>query len=175
MGQNPRNLTVWGHVKPHQEEKNMPQVSITQFKRWCQTHKSLAITVCTTKAIAEVTREKVDAYTQPIFDSFEFQYCGELAEKLNLTGPVPRATFYLCDDPRIPEFYAACDAEHKRQGFNVPEGHCPALTAEALLIKAENALIEAAQSLFDLGVHQIHFENRRKYLDLLLGACLAKK
>lgn len=149
------------------------QPNLNQFKSWSRKHKGLAIAVCAAKACSEVTRERVDAYIAPVFASFGFQYSGTMADKLKQYGPIPSPEqLYLCEDPRIPDFYAACDVEHKRQGFDLPAGYCPALVAETELIKAENALIEAAEPLFHLGVHQVHFENRRKYLDLLIGACI---
>jgi hypothetical protein len=163
-------------------EPDSSHATLPQFKQWARKHKRLALAVCAAKAAAIVTREKVDAYTKPIFESFGFRYSGELSDKMGKHGgpqsgqliPTP-ADLYLCDDSRTPEFYAACTAEHKRQGFfKMKPGYCPALVAEHLLIQAENALIEAATPLFGIGVEHVHFEDRTKYLDLLLGACLIK-
>lgn len=157
---------------------NLP--SLEEFKTWCRDHRRLALSVCQAKALALVTRERVDAYIKPIFDSFNFKYSGESVEKIEDRGgesilgkplPSPRE-LYLCDDPRIEEYFAACDAEHRRQGYtDLQPGYCPALVAESLLIDAENALMEAANPLFGLS-YSPSGEDRDKYLKLLIGACL---
>ncbi len=149
--------------------------ALPAFKKWAKAHYSLAHAVCVAQAFAECQRERVDAYVQPIFDSFGFHYRGDLAEKCNLSGPIPSVKeLYLCDDEaQLALFYEACDQAHAAHGFKGEKGHCPALVAEHILIIAENALMEAANPLFDADfVATAHFENRRKLLDCLLGACL---
>jgi hypothetical protein len=153
--------------------------TVAEFKEWCLNHGALAFAVVQAQAAAEVTREKVDAYVRPIFDGFGFNYCGPLVEKVNERGgenllglplPSPRE-LYLCEDPRVEEYFAACDAEHRRQGYDLPAGHCPALVAEHLLIQAQNALLDSGMALFGLNVHPCG-DDRAKMLRLLLGACL---
>ena len=148
-----------------------------EFKDWCRNHKTMALGVCEAQALSEVTRERVDKYVEPLFLEFGFTYCGDLAEKLGKAGqPVKSsADLYLCDDPRVPDFYAACDTAHRQHGYtDLREGHCPALMAENLLIEAQNLLIEEAKPIFNVETWQLQSEQRTRYLDLLLGACLAK-
>lgn len=158
----------------------MKQPTIQQFKDWCKEHRDLAMAVCKAQPIAEVTRKKVDAYIKPIFDQFEFYVSEEFDGRPGNAGErilTPR-DLYLTDlnTPTVAEFYAACDAEHKRQGFDDLEpGFCPALIAENLLIEAQNALMEAANPLFGLAQNPYMPEDREKYLKLLLGACLLKE
>lgn len=150
------------------------KVSLEQFKRFSADTAPAARAVCMAQAFAELTRERVDAYVRPIFDSYGFTYSGDLAEKCGLSGPLPSPKeLYLCDDePALKAFYADCDEAHRAHGANLPAGHCPALHAEHLLIVTENALIDLAEPLFGIGVHNLYGENRRKYLDLLIGAGL---
>lgn len=157
--------------------------TVDDLKRWSRKHKPLALAVCTAQAAAEVTRKRVDAYVKPIFESFAFQYCGDLVDKVNASrpgthvGPLPSPEeLYLCDDPRVMDFYKACHEEHIRQGFdsikNKEVGYCPALIAEHLLIDAQSTLIEAAEPLFGIEAGRLIGEDRKKYLDLLIGSCL---
>ena len=154
----------------------MQTPNLNQFKAWAQAHRQQALAVCAAKAFAECERERVDAYIQPIFDSFSFQYCGELADKCNLSGPVPREDLYLCDDPRVQDYYATCDAAHRVHGFTGPDGHCPAMIAENAVMEAERDLIEAGAKLMGIdSTALIYGDTREKLLDILLGACLVNE
>lgn len=151
--------------------------TLEQFKAWAKIHKKLAMTVVAAKAVAQVTRERVDEYTQPIFEKYGFKADSEVMKKTPDYGK-PLDTpkdLYMTDDPRCTEFYAECDEEHKRQGFDVKPGYCPALVAENALIKAENALLEAGSELMGVNLIGISLENRKKALEILLGACAAKQ
>jgi hypothetical protein len=125
--------------------------------------------------MAELLREQVDAYLQPIFAKYQFQYSGELAKKMKRSGPVPKpAKLFLSEDPRIPQYYEECDAEHRRQGYvDLPKDHCPALTAKSLQIQAEEALMASANQVFGLKRSPYMPDARAKYLDLLMTACLS--
>jgi hypothetical protein len=154
--------------------KMTKQPKLAEFKRWAKSHTKLAEAVCLAQAFAECQRERVDAYITPIFQRYAFQYSGELIG--NLSGPLPsQGDLYLCEDPRIGDYYEECDRAHRAHGFNGPHGQCPALVAEHLLIKAQNALIDAAIPLFGVECYMMSTEQRTKYLDLLLGACLIKE
>jgi len=152
----------------------MPQtVKLEAFKSWAKDTAPAARAVLMAKVFAQMERERVDAYTRPIFESFKFQYCGELAGKCQLTGPIADPKhLYLCDDPLVPAYYEDCDKAHREHGFTGPHGHCPALTAEHLVIVAENLLIGLAAPIFGINVPDLTLEHREKYLDLLIGACL---
>ncbi len=152
-----------------------------QFTEWARAHRDLALTVCKAQATAIVIRERVDDYIKPIFDSFGFTYSGTLAERLDrragekLVGkPLKIEDLHLCDDPRMQEYFDACDAAHRAHGFDLPKGHCPALHAKHLLVQAEGLLIDAAKPLAGIERYMlIKNGNEKEYLDLLIKACLA--
>lgn len=148
--------------------------TLSQFKRWARTAAPLASAVLAAQAFAELKREQVDAYVRPIFDRYAFQYRGDLAEKLKLSGPLPSPKeLYLCDDePGLKAFYADCDDAHRAHGFTGPAGHCPALVAENLLMEARRALIEQAEPMLGVSDCQLYGDTRREYIDLLMGACV---
>ncbi len=159
------------------------KVNSTQFKEWARENRSLALAVCHAQAAAELTRERVNAYIKPIFESFRFVYCGDLAERLDtragekLVGkPLEsQKDLYLCDDRRLPDYFEACDAAHRAHGYNLPKGHCPALRVENLLIRAQGALIESAEPLAGIKRYMLIARGQEeKYLDLLIRACLAE-
>ena len=60
----------------------------------------------------------------------------------------------------------------RAHGFKGPHGHCPALQADSLVRAAEHALIGLAEPLCGIKSDSLYGENRTKYLDLLIGACL---
>jgi len=159
------------------------KVDSTQFKEWARENRSLALAVCHAQAAAELTRERVNAYIKPVFESFGFVYCGDLAEKLDtragekfLGTPLEsEKDLYLCDDPRLQDYFDACDAAHRAHGYDLPKGHCPALRMENLLIRAQGALIESAETLAGIKRYMLIANQQDKaYLDLLIRACLAE-
>lgn len=145
------------------------------FKLWAKTNAPVAKAVLMAQAYAELERERVDAYIAPILakyafkaDGFDGRYLGEYPQ-----GITNVRDLYLCgDEPGLKAFYADCDEAHRAHGFTGPQGHCPALRAENLLIEAQNALIEVAKPLFGIESHNLFGDNRKKYLNLLIGACL---
>lgn len=167
--------------------------SIDRFKKWARDNAKLALAVCEAQAAAEITKERVATYIQPIFDRFNFICEGTMAERFDVaprTGETEKYVGRHITTPdssefmmlhgaeeseeiksKLREYYAACDAEHRRQGYNdLPEGHCPALRMANLHTEAENALIKSAEELF--GVDQIYGDDREKYLKILIGACI---
>lgn len=146
---------------------NEKRPNVHQFKSWCKAHRSLAEAVCLATAFAQAQRVRVDAYIQPLFDSFGF--LDEEGAKIDKAG-----NLYLCtDEATCTAFYAAADAAHRAHGFTGPQGHCPALVAEHLQIQAEYQLIEAGCELFGLNAAYVCGENRAKLLQLLLKSCIA--
>jgi hypothetical protein len=138
-----------------------------EFKKWAVDYKPLADAVGAAKAIAQIERARVDAYVMPIFESFQF---------LDESGTPIRSPhdLYLCDDDATClSFYNACDAAHRAHGWTGPEGVCPALAAENLLLSAEQALLEAACEFFDIKVWKLHGDKRQEMLTLLLKGCLS--
>ncbi len=82
---------------------------------------------------------------------------------------------YLVDDledPIVKAFYADCDEAHRSHGFTGEPGHCPALHAEHLLMVTETALIELTAPFFGLKDAHIYGDQRKKWLELIIGAAL---
>jgi hypothetical protein len=145
--------------------------TLPQFKRFSRDIAPAARAVLMARVHAQMERERVNAYVRPIFDAYGFEY-GAIAH--GRTGRIPNPEhLYMADDgPEIAAYYDECDQAHRAHGFTGPAGHCPALRAEALVVRVENMLIELAQPLFGVDVTQVYGENRSKYLDLLIGAAL---
>ena len=167
------------------------QLTEDAFKQWCRENAKLAFAVCETMAVAETIKLEEDAYTQPIFDSFNFIYEGNAVARLDsrrgeqLAGkPIPSPDdSHFCllhgnDEPehiqnKLRAYYEACDAAHRAHGYtHLPKGHSPSLTAKHLQTQAEWALMDSAGPLFGLAEHPPVLEDRQRYLDLLIGGCL---
>lgn len=143
--------------------------SLAQFKKWSKAHKSLAEAVCMAKAFAQVERERVNAYIQPLFESFGF--VDDEGNKIESQNGL-----YRCNDEvMLKVFYAESDAAHRAHGFTGPEGHCPALRVENLQIQSESYLLKAGAELLGFDADGLYGENRAKMLDLLMKSCLAAK
>jgi hypothetical protein len=170
-----------------------PSVSPDDFKQWARDNARLALAVCEAQAFSEVTKERVDAYVQPIFERFNFICEGTMAERFDASQRKGDTAKCVCRKIKTPDhhefcwlhgpdesqaikdklrrYYRAVDAEHRRQGYHdLKPGHCPALRAQNLHTPAENALIESARPLF--GITDVYGDNRKKYLKLLIGACI---
>ena len=148
--------------------------NLDEFKAWAKSHRDDALAVCMAQAFAQFEKERVAKYITPIFDSYKFQYCGELATKCKKSGPIPtRDDLYLCDDEDyLAKYYAECVRAHRAHGFTGPDGNCPALTAEHNSMLAENGFMETALDMFGLDHIPFKLEHRDQLLKLLLGACL---
>lgn len=160
------------------------KVNLAQFEKWAHEHRRLALAVCYAQAAAEITRDEVDAYINPIFQSFGFVYSGKLAESLDQREGEKflgkriesQNELHLCDSPRLQEYFDACDTAHRSHGhLDLPKGHCPALRMEHLLIQAQGILIDAAEPIAGIKRHMLQVPDReQEYLDLLITACLAQ-
>lgn len=155
-------------------QTNRQNPTVEQFKQFAADVAPAARAVLLARIHAETERQRVDAYILPIFRRYGFRYCGELADKCGGDNqPVSKhGNLYLCEDPRIPEYFEECDAAHRAHGFTGPHGNCPALTAEHLVVETENALIDLATPLFGVESHQLIGDKRAKYLDLIIGAAV---
>jgi hypothetical protein len=145
-----------------------PNVTLPQFKQWAKDCAPAARAVLMARAYAQLERERVDAYTRPIFDRYRFHELPTIHDAPPVDDP---AHLYCCaDEIQVAAYFAECDAAHRAHGFKGPEGHCPALTAEHLLMVTECALMDLAKPLF--GIEHVYGDDRVKYLELLIGACL---
>lgn len=142
----------------------LKNINVRKFKTWARKNQDLALTVVKAQAFYQLERERVDAYIAPVFAGFGF--------KDEDGDPIPSASkLYLCeDDDACAAFYAACDVAHRANGWTGEAGHCPALTAESLMIQAENLLLDSLAALMGVSFSG-SLELRAKALKLALGAC----
>ncbi len=126
----------------------------------------LADALMVAMASAELERERVDAYVEPIFATYGFRD-SRTGEPLKNSRELYRVEDLA--DEQVKAFYAACDAAHRERGFTGPDGNCPALVAENAVVKAERALLEAAGRFLGFDADLCYGANRKKMLDLLLG------
>lgn len=143
-------------------------LNLASFKQWAKECAPAAKAVLMARVFAQLERERVDAYILPILARYQFRADrrhGDDGELITKTGDL-----YLCtDEPGIAAFFAECDQAHRAHGFKGPQGHCPALTAETLVMRAETALIGLAKPL--TGISDVYGDDRKKYLEILIGAC----
>jgi hypothetical protein len=142
--------------------------TVAEFKRFMAGEAGkLADAVLVATARAQLERERVDSYVEPIFQTFGFR---DMRTEESLAHS---RLLYLVGEAQeelVAKFYAACDAAHRERGFTGPEGHCPALTAEHEQAKAEERLLRAAGEWLGFDAGLLYGERRKKMLDLLLGA-----
>lgn len=147
--------------------------TLVQFKRFSWDIAPAARAVLMAKAFAKLERERVNAYILPIFQRYAFTYGHVIAPDMaGQTIEKPEHLYLAEDEPRVKQYFEECDRAHRAHGFTGPHGHCPALIAENLLIKTENALIDVAGSLFEVDFHGLFGDDRKKLLDLVIGAAL---
>jgi hypothetical protein len=141
--------------------------TLQQFKFWAKTYAPLAEAVLMAQAHAELTRERVDAYIAPILARYAFT--ADMSDGSVITNA---DRLYLTNDARVETFYTETYEANRAHGWKGEYNHCPALVAETLLMKAQSALIDAAKPLFGFDSSDLYGADRKKCLDLLLGACV---
>lgn len=147
---------------------NTDTLSITSIRRFARDHKGLAHTVCTAQAFAELERERVDAYTRPIFDRYTF-LCERTGKRI--TDP-DRLYLTDLDGANYLDYLEAVYDAHAAHGWEGPRDHCPALVAESLHTDAENCLLQAFADFIGASTASFYGDTRKRALDLLLRACL---
>lgn len=174
-------------------------INLNQFKRWCRDNAKLALALCEAQVAAEAMRPIEDAYLQPVFESFNFVYEGNGVsehdkraenESEKLAGkPIPSPSYRAGSDSyffllhgkdeseelqaKIRAYYAACDQAHRDHGHtNLEPGQSPTAVLEHIKLQAEWALMDSAGPLFGLTEHPHMPNDRKRYLELLTGACI---
>jgi len=147
----------------------MNKPTLKQFQSWAKENQSLALAVCKATAFAQLERERVDKYTMPIFQRYGFK--DEQGQPIDKPGQL-----YLCQDEQLcTTYFTECNKANQAHGWGGPFDHCPALVAEHNQIKIEQALIDEGAKLMGIESQGWNtLEDRKKMLDLLLGACLKK-
>lgn len=98
---------------------------------------------------AQVMRQEVDEYLAPVFARFTFTVDPEFHRLGSPSGQrITRVEdLYLTnlDAPNVAAYYAARDQAHRDHGYHLKPGECPALLAEAAVVRAEDALLEQGE------------------------------
>lgn len=155
----------------------MSDFNLEDFKKLCKENRELALAVCKARAYAEVMREQVDKYTLPIFNKYKFRVSfSEMRGEYGEFVKSPKDLYLTdLDSQDVKNFYKDVAAEHRKHGFKGPEDHCPALVAENFLTEAENVLLDVFKEFFKIEECGLYGENRKKMLNLVMGACLIKE
>ena len=109
---------------------------------------------------AKETRALVDAYIRPVFARFDFRDV-RTGEKIEDERQLYRADL---KSQQMRDYEAACDAEHRRQGYDLPPGYCPALVAENRINEIEKRLLDLASTAFRVDFRRTYGEMRAKVL-----------
>jgi len=138
------------------------------LKKWAKDNKRLAAAVVLARVLAQTERERVLAYTLPLFAQFSFE--DDNGNKIT----DPEYLYLSDDDEQAAAYFAACDVAHREHGFTGPAGSCPALMAEEEQRKAENVLLDALGTFsgIDGRNYSCKLEWRDRALDLALSVCL---
>lgn len=150
-------------------------MSVESFKEWATKNRPLALKVLAAMAFAEVERERVNAYIEPIFLKYGFRHDNDYGGRVRPTGELlkeSRQLYLSKDEDGAQRFYAECNRANVEHGWKGDPELCPALVAEGIQTKAEQALLKAANGLLGLDAESIYGEKRKQLLDLLLGACV---
>jgi len=153
----------------------MKHPTLQQFKAWARSHAQLGHAVVMAQAFAQCKREQVDAYIKPVFELFDFyvsdQFVARGMQRERITD-INRLYMTDLQGADYLAFLHECDVEHRKHGYKGKPGHCPALEAEELQRIAEHALLKAGSDLFGVDFCDVYGDNRKKALDLLIGATL---
>lgn len=137
-----------------------------QLKTWARDNRELALAVAKTQAFAQLERERVNAYVLPIFMSYGFTD----EDGKPITKP---ERLYLSDaEDRIALYYDECDLAHSAHGYTGEYGTCPALVAESLQIKAENALLQSLATFIGVDGFYASLDLRKKALRIAMQTAL---
>ena len=131
-----------------------------------------AVLILMARVFAQMERARVDAYILPIFE--RYQFTDGLSDGGHRGQPIttPAHLYLSTDEAQVAAYFEECDRAHRAHGFCGPQGHCPALTAENLVVKVERALIELATPLFGVEPSDLWGDTWREYVELLIGAAL---
>ncbi len=139
-----------------------------------QDFKDLTYQIFLATAHAQLTREKVDSYAVPLFQSMGFvEAPGNRGRTPGKPIEHPNNAYLSCDrDGSSPLFDLYIDRVHDlhiKNGFTVEvKGKCPALIAEYELLTVENNLLTYMEKAVGMPKWKV-LEDRQTLLDLYLS------
>lgn len=148
------------------------QPTVQQFRQFARDIAPAARTVCLAQAHAQLERERVNAYIQPILARYAFTDDTSTDSHRGTIITDVEHLYLSADEPGLKAFYADCDDAHRAHGFTGTIGHCPALIAENLLRATEREFLKLGGQFFGVSFEDTYGDNRKKALELLLGAAL---
>lgn len=152
-----------------------PTLNRAKFLAWIKSEgHDLALEITALQAFAQVVRAEVNARTKPIFARYSFKVHPEFHRCGAGEAITDQSKLYLAGNaPEVAAYDAEVEAAHRAAGWKGAPGTCPALVAEAELIKAENAFIKAASNAAEFDFTRAYGKTRDEFLRLTLGACIA--
>ena len=109
---------------------------------------SCARAVLNARALAEVTREKIDAISAELLDIFNIHADAKWGERVTEPGILTPKNAYLMSDEDASIYYPEREKAIRKAGFTSHKvGYCPALIAEDLQRQAERLFMEASVEL----------------------------
>ena len=134
----------------------------------------LAANIISSKAVAQITVERVSPLLKIAFDHFDFKYGNKTPEKGKRIKN-PRHLF-LCDDEGMcAEYYASCDAAYIEAGYHMKPGYSPILVAEHKHLKAEWAFLKYVDEKLGTNFYEcygIGGVDRKEALKLCMGLAI---
>lgn len=130
----------------------MPRIDAKKFRQsLTSAEMRKAVSNCLiAQAMSEATQEHVDRYVKDIFDrmspTFPLSSTAKLCKVTKIESPDQIYQAEL-DSPQVREFFAACTAAHKANGYQVPDGVCPKLLAKSLHLAAIRVIVELAAEM----------------------------
>jgi len=123
------------------------------------------------KVYADGERAIIDKMKRDILNGSVFTVRPEFTRQTEPNRITEPSRDYLMSDEQFETYHAECQRRIVAMGYDVPEGHCPALIAERILTEAEHLVIDESSALTGLkdGVHSLLCKGMdiyHKYIDL---------
>lgn len=115
--------------------------------------------------IAAARRIEMDNLYRPIFEKYEF-FDSRTGKRLTYDDD---ALFMSDQEELVAQYFAETDQARSNAGYNLPEGHCPALIAAHEVVKHEWKMLDAMGSLMGVDARKVYGKNREKMLSMFLA------
>jgi hypothetical protein len=145
--------------------------TIDEFKQYARIECSeLIATLIAARIFAEVERERVNSYVEPIFAQYDFRPSAEWLTRRGgmADAPLTRKDLYLTDldAPAYLEYCERVKDAHAANGWTGDRDFCPALVAESAVNDAENAVLVSLGRMMNAPFEKLYGEKREHALKL---------